>query len=340
MIDYYKVKAISAHGIEVFLSSTPLEYKLYHDGRKEDKDTFSKNFGRITHSYLLENSIFNDNYTVVDEGIIIPEGKMGKLIEKVAIQNTFDINDIEKAREELDIKWKSDRIIKELEKKDNKRYFKIIQNTEGKSLVNYSDFMSIKEIHKNILNHKTAINIIDDPSLSEEQKLREVEVFWDNSLNQKCKAKIDILNIDPNKKIITVGEIKTTSKALKVFYIEVKRYAYYRQLAWYINEALPALMDQYKIDISDYKIQNRIIVCQTKHPYSVRVVELDDIDIIEGQKEYEYAIQEIKWHTDNDWWQKKEYQKMDEWVDRISVFNYKDMKEQINIIDEFDGESI
>lgn len=320
MNNYLQKKAISSHGINIFLNQTPKEYKIFIDQENKKQQESHQAFGEMLHTHLIEPNEFSSKYHVIKDGKSVPTGKIAKLIEYIVAIPDYTEKDIEKGIAHVGLQWKLPRVLNELKKDEYQSYVNLAAQTVGKTIVPAEDYSILTSIQTNILHHKTAKRLLspeDNVTVLDEQ-----EVFWKNGIGQDCKARIDKTRINPYKREIELVEVKSTSRALKHFKYEIKKYGYHRQLAWYINEALPVLLESYGMKIHDFNPpKNRIIACLTTFPYLVRVIELDDIDIIEGTKDCDYATRQIQWHTDNDWWEDKEYVEKEEWIDHISLFN-------------------
>lgn len=315
---YFNTKGrISHHAISTFMYNSPKEFKLYMDGLYQDEDTRDMKKGRVLHKFLLEKEQFDDCY-------FLQEGSDGAgLMDKfIALYATREDLNFEGAYSELPFKWKIDQVQKEFQKEENQIKYKRLLENKGKEPVSQEQLDSCNYISESVKNHKTAYRLLY-PS-ENITAFREPEVYWTNSRGQDCKAKMDIVNVDPVNRTIELCELKKTAFHPRKFESTIKYRGYYRQLSWYKNEALPQFLLQNDINPDQFQVLNRIIVCQDHYPNIVRVIQLDDVDMTEGQIEYEQTLDQIKWHMDNDFWEKREYKDREEWIDFISIFGEKD----------------
>lgn len=327
-MSYYNRNEISNSAIGYYLES-PFKLKKYLDGKLEDAESSALDNGKLIHAFFLEPDVFHNNYIKID--LSIPQGKMTDFIRKIVeleqslkkegYEFTWEEKDLLRLKEEVGFSWSFPRVWQEFQKTDNQQLYSILTGLYGKEIYGEDEEKMLNRLKENILQHKGANEIINAEEKDGKTIFNEIEIYWEYKNGIKCKAKIDKIIVDSTNLTVTVVELKSTSKPLRYFEHEIKKYAYYRQIAFYLKEALKALEKEHNLDFSLFKIQHKFVVLETRGLNLVRVVDLDESNIIQGEIEYSTCLDQIKWHIDNDFWFKREYKDSNDWTDHIDCFN-------------------
>ncbi len=250
---------------------------------------------------------------------------MGEFIrEYVRTEFEEDMANIPLAYEKSGFKQSTDVVFKNFQKPENQAYYTYLKGLMGKSSCSAEEVVIAGSISNNIKEHKTANELIYPVETKDIMVLTEVEVYWDyirEGIKLPCKAKIDRIIIDLKLFTIKVVELKTTGYPARYFEKAIRNFKYYRQLAWYEREALKQLLGQYNLDISKFVVSSYIVAVETTDLNQVRVIKLSNTDLVQGEIEYEWILEQIDWHKKVNFWYKKDYYFKEDWVDEISIFN-------------------
>lgn len=328
IIDYYSKPGISNSVMKIFKES-PMHYYLYLKGLYQQKDTEDKQFGRVIHTYFLEKHLLNDLFLFDDS--FVSAGKYKKLVdflisshlkgrinlEEVTSDKLIEILKDYRLKEDFDMSHSVATIANGI----IKDFYKYIEVKIKKNIaIVPNHFLDVcKAFEKNVREHKTANELLFKEDSSDYFSFNEIEVNWTNELGQTCKAKMDRVIFDVSKRTITVVEIKKTFNILSKFSYEANKYDYNRQMAFYTREALPNLIlnNGIDIDINQWKVNDRTIVMRTEDIYPIKVFYYAEEELLNGQREYDFLLHEMKWHEDNNFWQKRTYKSSEEWIEEV-----------------------
>ena len=135
----------------------------------------------------------------------------------------------------------------------------------------------------------------------------DIEVVFPDGVSTiiRFKGKLDSVVWDPEKKILYLNDIKTTSKALSYFmgyiYNDVpydgvfEHRSYYTQL--YIYSVLLQMYFQKILGIDDYTLYTNIFAVETTGEYRSESFRINNSYIELGKKEFKELMVRLAWHT-------------------------------------------
>jgi len=311
MKDYYKDKRISNSSLSWFQTS-PRYFKDMFDNtiEEESKPYFEK--GQQVHMFILEPDEFEKEYTFMDYDP--PKSAQQKAFcEKVARlkKGTKDEQLIRAYKDIYSTKESDDKILEKAKvlEKDYKDFIKFTKlNPHVIKVLPTAVLKQLEESKIKVLEHKVARNIV----FSEEHKLfgdsdklfikNEFAIQWEYpKLGLSCKSMLDRIIIDHERKEISIVDLKTTSN-LPEFKDKAKEYRYHRQMAFYWMAVTWYITNELKLNIADYTKNTYIVAISTKGPVAVKVFKVLESTLLDGLKEIEQVMPELKWHFDNNLW--------------------------------------
>tara|TARA_R110000824_G_scaffold50657_4_gene141294 strand:- start:410 stop:1018 length:609 start_codon:yes stop_codon:yes gene_type:complete len=170
-----------------------------------------------------------------------------------------------------------------------------LQQAEGKHILSQEEIETITQCAASAARHAVAGNILN-PVEAEPEK----EILWTHQ-GFKVKSIIDNLILDKERKLVTVTDLKTTSKSPYNFIRSYTSYGYYRQIAIYKLAVLDYLAELGE-DPTEYDFKTYIVALQTTGLYECVVYEPDSLDLSIAIDEFESLLARLKWHQDHNHW--------------------------------------
>jgi len=317
---YYKEKRISSSSLKYFELS-PLMFKKFLNSEIEFEEKSYLTKGKQIHMAILEPKLFRKYYTSLDfetpkseqqkkfcedyiklyyENFIIHNKTFKKnenfdenLILQIAYKNNYkttakDDKILELAKELLD---KLSRYISYLKKR--KKY---------KDVLSRSTWKRIKDLKENCVLHKKANDLLSEKVLANRNVYNELVIFWEHPLHDlPCKSMIDRLIIDHDKKTIMLVDLKTAN-TFHNFKERCNEFNYFRQMAFYWYAVTWYLLNELKLDIKDYKHETYIIALKTVDEPEVKVYNITEQHLIDGESDLIPIFTDLKWHWETDQW--------------------------------------
>ena len=253
-----------------------------------------------------------------------PAGKLGFFVEKVYEnrKNGMKIADsIEKATKDAD--YYNGKFIGKIREKAIRSgldYYCRLSNGEfepkngkEKYVLSKRLYDSAQECIKSIKNNRAIQNILSDNLFEPKQFYNEIALFTDIEVTLpdgvkeviKFKGKLDSVVWDPEKRILYLNDIKTTSKPLSYFMgymFDEKPYdgvfehhAYYVQL--FIYGMMLQKYFQEVLGITDYKMYSNIFAVETTGEHRSESFRINNSYFEQGKKEFKDWIVRLAWHT-------------------------------------------
>ena len=179
-------------------------------------------------------------------------------------------------------------------------YIKSRSLEQTKKVISFADLNMLKNIKKNIDEHKKANELLTNDLGCECHN--EFHINWeDPKYKLPCKSLLDRVKIDHVNKKITVIDLKTTADVYN-FKHSVETYDYYRQIAFYLL-AITWYMNDQEIDISDYDCEAYIIAIQTNSNNEVRVFNMLNENELMNSKDIIFdTLSELSYHYQSNNW--------------------------------------
>ncbi len=208
---------------------------------------------------------------------------------------------------------KPETILKSFQKKEeNVKFYEFLKAADGKIALNDKDKRIIQGCITSLRAHVVANKLLFQDNVENVESFNEKEIYFKQE-DVDCKSKLDRMIVDHDNKTVTIVDLKTTSsqvygectplpKKLRTgvlirdwhvtgFMYSCVQYAYYRQLAFYINAA--------QAEYPDYKIESFIIAADTKGSYDVAVYKLPEEWLEEGNNEIKCLLSEYKHYKES-----------------------------------------
>lgn len=258
MSNYFSVKAISNSSlgyIDFETGGSPRKFKEYIDGTLKEEEQSYQRTGTMVHMSVLEPEKFkvadierpSDTIcTIVDElfsriganDFALPgslsdyQATLSVLVDEFAYQTN----------------WKPEtRINKVIELgKDYFEYLKMVK-TSQEIVLTSKEHATVMACGSSLKTDPHISRIMFPTDIPEGVEiLREKEIYFEYG-GYKCKAKLDEVIVNHNRKQYTIVDLKTTSKGVHVFNQYFNIYQYSRQFGFY-DEALQAEYPGYTLN--------------------------------------------------------------------------------------------
>lgn len=301
-IPYYEDNTrVSNSAIGWFLNQGPAYFHAKLSGTIEDETTSAMYRGTAIHMYFLQPEEFKNHYLVWTSPK--PKSKQQEdfckeIVNSIEIEpNKALLSAYKKAyrtngKTDENILSEATQLAKEL-----KDYIEYLRNPERELLSMYQ-YQQLKILEQSVNTHKLAKELLN-PTQGEVH--HEFHINWELH-GVPCKSLLDSVHFDFDKKICTLMDIKTTTK-INHFEDSVNQYDYTRQLEFYTLALLWYLENERNEDRTAWKFKWYIIAMDTNGTNSVRVFEFSTDQVIMSAVKIMYAIDEIKWHTENNLWE-------------------------------------
>ena len=253
-----------------------------------------------------------------------PAGKLGFFVEKVYENRKSGmkiVDSIEKAS--IDANYYAGKLTKKILRNAMKLgldYYLRLSNGEFNPENGKEKFVLSKKLYDsahaciNSINRNGAIQRILSQNLFEPKEFyneialfSDIEVVFPDGVSTiiRFKGKLDSVVWDPEKKILYLNDIKTTSKGLSYFmgyiYNDVpydgvfEHRSYYTQL--YIYSVLLQMYFQKILGIDDYTLYTNIFAVETTGEYRSESFRINNSYIELGKKEFKELMVRLAWHT-------------------------------------------
>ena len=253
-----------------------------------------------------------------------PAGKLGFFVEKVYENSKSGmkiVDSIEKAS--IDANYYAGKLTKKILRNAMKLgldYYLRLSNGEFNPENGKEKYVLSKKLYDsahaciNSINRNGAIQRILSQNLFEPKEFyneialfSDIEVVFPDGVSTiiRFKGKLDSVVWDPEKKILYLNDIKTTSKGLSYFmgsiYNDVpydgvfEHRSYYTQL--YIYSVLLQMYFQKILGIDDYTLYTNIFAVETTGEYRSESFRINNSYIELGKKEFKELMVRLAWHT-------------------------------------------
>ena len=302
--EYQSIKAISHSSIGWFEVS-PKFFKAMLDKEIEQKPKKYFDFGDAFHCAVLQPSVFQNNYVVING--VVPSHEYHKafcelMIKEKSPESAYSkIYKVDNKKQE-DIKKEADKLYKTYSE-----YIDFLRNNQDKTFVDKESYVNIEMMKNSIAAHKFAGNLMfgdielrtNYPDVEIYNELA-IEFVWPKTAS-KCKSKIDKLIVNPIAKKVIIIDLKSTGKPIRNFGKSAKHYNYVRQLAFYTT-AVVEYLKECGIDFSDWSIEWYIVATEGFGLYETRVYELNSEQVFESVKECSEIVGQITGHYELGEW--------------------------------------
>jgi len=306
-----EIKHVSHSSLSA-LKVSPEYFKKYIN-RELVNDSRYLDLGSAIHCYILENSHFNDRYLVSSVDVV--GGMMGKFLhslvenEKYVMESVHDSTEDTPAefvltnREHLyqhcydlaGFKIPIATVINKLDKAENAAYLEFLLEAQGKHVLSQEEYEVILQCAASVERHAVASTVLNPIGAHPEK-----EILWTYK-DFTIKSIIDNLILDEEKKMVTITDLKTTSKNPHSFIRSYTSYGYYRQIGIY-KQAVISYMTELGLNYEDFDFKVLIVALQTTGLHECVVYEPDNLDLSIAIDEFESLLERLKWHQDHNRW--------------------------------------
>jgi hypothetical protein len=237
-------------------------YKHYILGEREDRLDSHLIEGRALHCLLLENEKFNDQFVVSLS--TLPGDNARKVIDKVyalscqegceALTLSSHETTITDVLREINLhqslKTDQQRIEKMLTA-ENISYYEFLKSRGSKTVIDQETYDRLKGYVELILSNNSVTSLLQ---LGSPNSWSEVPLEAETKYSFGLKGIIDNYVYDPETKVVTINDFKTTGKTISEFRETVDYYKYWMQAAMYYK-----LIQATVKDVSDIRF-NFIVI--------------------------------------------------------------------------------
>jgi len=295
-LEYYQHPGISNSALSLInepQGGSPYLFKMYKDGKILRKpQSISLENGSLIHLYCEKPELFAVSH--VDR----PNESIQKVVEQYfIIKDSF----LELTQEDLLIKagrlanyynnYKDDTLLKTIQKSNILEYIQEIEESNGKHILTAEQKLTVDGCINALRTHKACYKYLFEVPEGYEVS-HELEIYF-NYLGLSCKNRLDRVLVNHETKHIILVDLKTTAKKVQFFRESWEFFHYWRQPAFY-KLGLSTLWPGYKFDCY-------YPVVETKY-FSRCVYKISDSELDRGEIEYNYLLELIKWHEENDEW--------------------------------------
>lgn len=272
-------------------------YKHYILGDREDRLDSHLIEGRALHCLLLEEEKFNDQFVV--SLATLPGDNARKVIDKVYAQSCQDGCDgiplsshevviLDVLREinlHQSLKTDQQRIEKMLTV-ENINYYEFLKSKGSKTVIDQETYDRLKGYVEIILSNDSVTSLLQ---LGSPNSHSEVPLEAETKYSFGLKGIIDNYVYDPETKVVTINDFKTTGKTISEFRETVEYYKYWMQAAMYYK-----LIQATIKDVSDIRF-NFIVIDKYQQVFAFPVCAATlhswiwNLDEILKKAEYHYT---------------------------------------------------
>lgn len=308
-MNYYDVSRISNSALSCIDPETgghPEKYLDFINGKfKQESDSLV--LGDLIHQSLLENQeMVSFNAMPADAIKSIVDTYIYKALELYG--EFFDLSTDKNLLLQLIRSYgyynnrKDDTILDHVMKEGND-YFRFMLANRGKTVISAEWLSVIEKIRANTFK-EPILELLYPGQRGRLQVLTEKEVYFEvvskNYLSElqafECKAKIDRLIIDHERRCYTLLDVKSTSSLLEHFPLSVEKYKYYRQLSFYLQACHQIVPPAYTLEGA------YLLAVETIGYYRSRLFKLDKSYLSKGEKNWRTLLKRISYHqATNNW---------------------------------------
>lgn len=305
-IPYYQDNSrISNSAIGWFMKNGPSYLRKKLDGLIPDEKGSQLEKGTMIHEYILQPEEFDKDYIVFDGQKPSSDNQRRfceALIKSVEIEPNKAI--LEAYKKSYSIVGKSDdKMLSEGLKiaSDLKDYMDVLR--DGRTIISQYDLKKCQNVKENILNHKAASKLLDNPDWEE---YHEFHINWE-WFHVKCKSLLDCVKFDFKHKKCQLIDLKTTVK-LWHFEDSIDQYDYLRQLCFYKMAIDWYLANEREQNTEEWEFEYYIIGIDSTVNSDVRVFKFEPFVVESRERLIRSTLLTIEWHQRNNLWDHtKEY---------------------------------
>jgi len=317
---YSKDFYFSYSSLNKLLYSPAAFYKHYVLQEREDKVESYLITGKVIHTLLLDKGQFDEFFVVVPTNL--PGDSIRKIVDHIFKNHFLTQDDYDKNLEDFgteilaymqeinlyqnlvddkkDVTLTGD--AKRLEKilnDQSKQYFSYLKFSLGKDLIDEETLAICEEAVVAVKENKKAWSLLNTEAQFELQEVYN-EMFISRDYGPKypfgLKGILDNITIDHAKKVITICDLKTSSKTLSEFPQTVEFYNYWLQAAIYTR----LVFDEFilsKPDGEKWKINFHFVVVDKFN--NCYVFDVQEETLISWQKRLNDVLEQASYHYSN-----------------------------------------
>ena len=216
-------------------------YKHYVLGEREDKLDSHLIEGRALHCLLLEEEKFNDQFVVSLSSL--PGDNARKVIDKVyalscqegceslplSAHEVIILDILREINLHQSLKTDQQRVDKMLTA-ENMNYYEFLKSKGSKTVIDQETYDKLKGYVEIIRSNESVTSLLQ---LGSPNSHSEVPLEADTKYSFGLKGIIDNYVYDPETKVVTINDFKTTGKTISEFRETVEYYKYWMQAAIY-----------------------------------------------------------------------------------------------------------
>lgn len=307
----------SYSGLNRLLYAPRLFYTHYVLGQKDDKTSQALLEGKVIHCLMLDADSFDKQFILLPGNM--PSENPKKVLDKVyekylekcqiapedapVSTNLEDYEDeILEALKEINLHQSLKTDAQRLEKiltDANKEYFEFLNKQSEKEIVDIPTYDKCLLVAEQLKNHSQVSDILGLNNESQQvQVFNEIPIQTDiEGFSFGLKGILDNVKVDWDKKIISISDLKTTSKSLVDFRETIDFWNLWLQAALYKRMVIQEFILSNNLDLSEWKITFTFVVVDKYN--QVYPFPISDETMAEWEKKADEKLKEAEWHYSN-----------------------------------------
>lgn len=315
--EYYSKPGISNSSLSAInpeQGGTPRRYKRYIIDRDSDNaESPSLKNGKIIHKYMEDPAMFK-----IDD-LNKPSAMMSGWVESVFKHiGSLDVDKGSEPLRKLVLSKRGSCYHKMIDEdklwakfiKEGFEYLRtLVKGDEGKFVITAAEKLIILGAVDGIrANPKARELLFADGEEFDDYAVSELAIYWEIRISDltpiplECKSLIDRVKISPRTGQVQLIDGKTTSKPGLMFHESMRKFRYYRQLAFYTEALRYYLSEEHpEYPPEHWTFSWFIVSVETYGMYECFVYEVDEQWIDEGELEYLSLLAKIEYHIAEGW---------------------------------------
>lgn len=260
MNSYYEAEGLNYSTLAQLDSNNP--GLVFREGN-ERKSFPAMEKGSLVDCLITSPEEFNDRF-IISEVTELSDSLKGIIDQLIILDKPYTAEALLEVAKEVGVggksNWSDETILKRVKTTETEKYFNEKKLTTDKTKITQAIYDQARNVVEVLKTHGYSSWIFNpEPGC---EVMYQVAVYWEEK-GIPCKALLDIIFIDHNKKLIYPIDLKIKSESKYSFIKSFIRYKYYLQAVWYGR----AVFKKFETQYPNYKIQTfRFLVTSFEYP--------------------------------------------------------------------------